>query len=84
MVYIYSIPECPYCTELKEILTKEGVEFTDINVNLPEHEKEYEKIYEITKSDMIPIVRVGKQLLVPEVSFKSINEAAALTKKFLA
>jgi len=84
MVYIYSIPECPYCSELKEILTKEGIEFTDINVNLPEYEKEYEKIHEITKSEMVPIVRVGNQLLVPEVSFKSILEASQIVKKLIA
>jgi glutaredoxin len=83
MVYIYSIPECPYCSELKEILTKEGIEFTDINVNLPEYEKEYEKIHEITKSEMVPIVRVGNQLLVPEVSFKSILEASQIVKKLI-
>jgi glutaredoxin len=53
MVFIYSIADCPYCTELKEILTKEGIEFTDINVNLPEYEKEYEKLHEITKSEMV-------------------------------
>lgn len=83
MVKIYSIPECPYCTELKEILTKEGIEFTDVNVNLPENEAEYNKLHEITKSDDVPIVKVGKQLLVPNVSFRSIREAADLTKKFL-
>ena len=83
MVRIYSIPECPYCTELKEILTKEGVEFTDVNVNLPENEAEYNKLHEITKSDEVPIVRVGKQLLVPNVSFRSIREASLLVIKFL-
>ena len=81
-VFIYTIDSCPYCTELKEILTKEGVEFTDINVNLPENEKEYDKIYELTKSEMVSIIRVGKQLLVPEVSFKTIQEGAQLAKKF--
>ena len=83
MVRIYSIPECPFCTELKEILTKEGIEFTDVNVNLPENEKEYDQIYEVTKSEEVPIVLVGKQLLVANVSFQSIREAADLTKKFL-
>lgn len=83
MIRIYSIPECPYCTELKEILTNEGVEFTDVDVNLPENEEEYDKIHEMTKSDEVPIVLVNKQLLVPNVSFKSIREAADLTKKFL-
>jgi glutaredoxin 3 len=83
MIRIYSIPECPYCTELKEILTNEGVEFTDVDVNLPENDEEYNKIHEMTKSDEVPIVLVNKQLLVPNVSFKSIREAADLTKKFL-
>jgi glutaredoxin 3 len=83
MVRIYSIPDCPYCTELKTILTNEGVEFVDINVDLDENEAEYNKVNEITKSDMVPIVLVGTQFLVPNVSFQSIREAADLTKKFL-
>ena len=83
-VRIYSIPECPYCSELKEILTNDGIEFTDINVNLPENQAEYDKLYEITKSDEVPIIKIGKQLLVPNVSFSSIKQASELTKKFLA
>lgn len=83
MVTIYTFPECPYCTELKEILTTEGVKFTDVNVNLPENENEFNKILEISKAEEVPVIKVGKQLLVPNVSFKSIREAADLTKKFL-
>lgn len=83
-VKIYTISNCPYCTELKSILTEEGIEFIDIDVNLEENENEYNQIHEITKSDDVPIVKVGKQLLVPNVSFQSIREAVDLTKKFLA
>ena len=83
MVRVYSIPDCPYCTELKEILTKEGVEFIDIDLNKPENQDEYDKLYEITKSDDVPQVKIGPQILVPHVSFTSIREAADLTKKFL-
>lgn len=84
MVKIYSIPNCPYCTELKDILTTEGVVFEDVDVNLPENEAEYVKISEITKSDDVPIIKVGKQLLVPNVSFKSIRECSLLIQKFIS
>jgi glutaredoxin 3 len=83
MVKIYSIPQCPYCTELKEKLTENNIEFVDVNVYLEENRGEYDMIVEKTNSDEVPIVRVGKQLLVPNVSFNSINEAFDLTKKFL-
>ena len=83
MIKIYSIPDCPYCTDLKNILTEEGIEFIDVDVNLDENQEEYNQIHEITKSDEVPIVKVGKQLLVPNVSFSSIREAADLTKQFL-
>lgn len=83
MVKVYSIPQCPYCTELKEKLTEYNIEFEDINVYLEENKAEYDMIIEKTKSDEVPIVRVGSQLLVPNVSFHSITEAFDLTKKFL-
>ena len=83
MVTIYSIPQCPYCNELKEMLTENNIEFKDVNVFLDENKTEYDAIVEKTKSDEVPIVKVGTQLLVPNVSFHSINEAFDLTKKFL-
>ena len=84
MVTIYGFKDCPYCTELKDILTTEGIEFEDIDVNLPENQVEFNKVLEISKAEEVPIVKVGKQLLVPNVSFASIKEAAELVKKFLA
>jgi|TARA_R110000782_G_scaffold244079_1_gene330826 glutaredoxin 3 len=83
MIKIYSVPECPYCNELKELLTKESINFIDVNVLLEENKEEYEQIYNKTESDEVPIVKVGNQLLVPNISFKSISEAVELTKNFL-
>lgn len=83
MVVVYSIPQCPYCTELKEKLTENNIEFKDVNVFLTENNEEYSEIVKKTNSDEVPIVKVGNQLLVPNVSFNSINEACDLTKKFL-
>ena len=83
MVKIYSIENCPYCTELKEMLANEGVEFIDVDVNLPENEPEYQKLTEITQCENVPQIKVGNQILIPDISFRSIREAADLTKKFL-
>lgn len=83
MVRIYSLKTCPYCTELKELLTKEGIEFQDIDVDLPEHQAEYKKLYEFTKNDSVPIIKIGRNILVPEISFQSINEAVTITKKLI-
>ena len=83
MVTIYGFKDCPYCTELKDILTSEGVEFKDVDINLPENEEEFNKIIEISKAEEVPIIKIGKQLLVPNVSFQSIKEAAELTVRFL-
>lgn len=83
MVTIYTFPECPYCTELKEILVSEGIEFKDVNINLDENKEEFEKILEVSKAEEVPVIKIGKQLLIPNVSFRSIKEAAELTKSFL-
>jgi len=65
------------------MLTNEGIEFIDVDVNLPENEEEFNKLYEITKCDDVPMVRVKNQVLIPNVSFRSINELFELTKQFL-
>jgi len=84
MVKLYTIKACPYCAELKEIFINENVPFIEVDVDLEENKKEYNQIAELTKSEQVPIVKVGKQLLVPNVSFTSIRQAGDLTKKFLA
>lgn len=83
MVRVYTVENCPYCAELKEILKNEGVDFVEVDVNQPENEKEFNKLYEIAKCDDVPMVKVGKQILIPNTSFRSIREAADLTKSFL-
>ena len=83
MIRIYTIENCPYCTELKDILKNEGIQFVDVDVNKPENEAEFNKLYEVTKCDDVPMIKVGNQLLIPNTSFRSIQEAADLTKKFL-
>jgi glutaredoxin len=83
MITVYSFPTCPYCNELKTLLKEDGIQFRDVNVDLKENEEEFNKIMEISDADEVPIIRVGKNLLVPNKSFHTIKEGFELTKKLL-
>tara|TARA_R100000544_G_scaffold17761_1_gene8474 strand:- start:2424 stop:2687 length:264 start_codon:yes stop_codon:yes gene_type:complete len=82
-VKLYGYEECPYCQELKEHYEKNNIDFTYVDVEKEDNKAEFEKIMKIGKTDSVPIVLVNKTILSPEISFKSINEAFKLTKKFL-
>ena len=83
MVTIYTFPECPYCKELKEIYNAEGIEYRDVNINLPKNYVEFGSVMEASNAEEVPIIKIGKQLLIPNISFQTIREAYLLTKKFL-
>lgn len=83
MIKVYTTESCRFCKQIKELLTKDGVEFTEVNVNLDENVAEYTKIVEATDSDMVPMIRIGNEVLVPNVSFKSIEEAVKITKELI-
>ena len=82
-VTIYTMSDCPYCADLKEKLTNENIEFRNVDIDLPENQEEFNKILEVSNAEEVPILKIDKQLFVPNVSFKSITEAVELTKKFL-
>lgn len=73
---------CPYCKELKDLLDAEGLNYEEVDIHKEENKEESDTVFKVTKVDSVPIVRVGNQLLAPEVSFFSIQEAFDLTKKF--
>jgi len=83
MIEVYSMQNCPYCEELKGLLKGEDIEFTEVDINDPANKEESDMVFKITKVDSVPIVKVGKQLLAPDVSFTSIKDAFDLTKRFM-
>lgn len=82
-VTVYTMSDCPYCSELKEKLTNENIQFRNVDIDLPENQEEFNKIVEASNAEEVPIIRIEKQLFLPNISFKTILEAVELTKKFL-
>lgn len=84
MVRVYTFPECPYCQELKGLMISENIEFEDVNINLPENETEFSNIAKIAESEVVPIIKIGNKLLVPNRTFHTIMEGHLLIKKLLS
>jgi glutaredoxin len=80
-IVVYTMKNCPFCTEFKELLVNEGVEFIDRDID--ENEEEYDLFTEITKNDMVPALLIiegdeGEHesfLYAPENDYNELTEA---------
>jgi len=74
-VKVFYIEYCPYCKKLMEKLDELKIPYEKVNVNTEKGGKDFLKLYKLTKSENIPVIIVGNQVLVPEISFYDINTA---------
>jgi len=74
---------CPFCDIMKTYLKDNNIPYIEIDVQDSKNSKEVDKLMGITKSDSVPIAIVNKKILVPTVSFKTIEEGIELIKKLL-
>ncbi len=85
-VVVYTMKSCPFCSEFKEILTNEGIEFFERDID--EYEEEYNLFSEITENDMIPAMLVieGDEvehesfLYAPERNYNELTEAVDIIR----
>ena len=80
-VLIFTMEGCPWCTKLKEQLDDAGIEYVARDVD--EYSTMYDKFVEITDSELLPALLIGKQALVPQKSFNTIDEAVSTVQDLL-
>lgn len=86
-VIVYTMKGCPFCVDFKEMLTNEGIEFFDRDIE--EHKDEYDTFTAITENDMIPALLIiegdgGKYesfLYAPERNYNELVEAVQIIKE---
>ena len=83
MVKVFSFSGCPYCEKLVGLLNDSNIEYELIDIHSENGSKSFEMVTAITKSDMVPTITIGEHILVPEVSFKTIDNAFKLIQMFL-
>lgn len=80
-VIVYTMKGCPFCVDFKDMLTKEGIDFFDRDIE--KYEEEYNTFTEITENDMIPALLIiegdGEQyksfLYAPDRNYFELTEA---------
>lgn len=80
-VVVYTMKGCPFCTDFKEMLTNEGIEFFDRDID--DYKDEYDIFVEVTDNDMIPAMLIieGNDekhesfLYAPERNYNELSEA---------
>lgn len=78
---------CPFCEDFKEMLTNEGVEFFDRDID--EYKEEYDLYSQITENDMIPALLIvegdekdhSSFIYAPERDYNELTEALDLVNK---
>mgnify|MGYP003673608074 CR=1 FL=1 len=83
-IRLYTTDKCPFCKEMREYFEADNIEFTEVNVLKAVNKAEFDKIREVSGADSVPIILVGKNILVPDRSFRTIKEGFEITKKILS
>lgn len=86
-IVVYTMKGCPFCTDFKDMLVKENIEFFDRDIE--EYEDEYNLFVEITDNDMIPALLIveGNEekhesfLYAPERNYDELTEALEIIQE---
>jgi len=78
---------CPFCVDFKKMLTEQGIEFYDRDID--EFSDEYDIFTKITENDMIPALLIIESenekndsfLYVPDKDYMELTEAVDIIKK---
>lgn len=87
-IFVYTMFGCPYCSELKDMLEEERIDFVERDCD------EYVMQYEILKSntgdnDYVPAIEIRddkkmtKRFLVPDRDFEELSEAVERIKHYI-
>ena len=83
IVYIYTINNCPYCKELKNLLATNNIKFEEINTDIEENKNLFNNLVKISQSTNVPQIIINKKIFIPDISFKSYQECLDLIKSSL-
>ena len=79
-IIIYTNEQCPYCKQVKEELTKNNVEFT--NMNTVEHKDQWQEIVNLTGIPTVPTIEYNNEYFVPNRDFGTPQQLVIMLKAY--
>lgn len=81
MVIVYTMKGCPFCSDFKDMLNKESIEFYERDID--EYKEEYDTYVEVTDNEFIPSLLIleknGKDydpyLYAPDRDYEELTDA---------
>lgn len=91
LVVLYTMSSCPFCSEIKDMLNEENLEYYERDID--EHKEEYDDFVKLTENDFLPsfsIITINNknepinfEYLVPDEGFQSLDEAVEKIKEHI-
>jgi glutaredoxin len=84
-VVVFTMKGCPHCTEFKELLVKENIEFVDADID--DNSDEYGMFVKVTENEFIPAIMIVNEetkdakFYAPDRDFEDLNQAVNLIKE---
>ena len=88
-VIVYTMKCCPHCTDFKEMLVNEGIDF--VNRDIDEYEEEYDIFTQLTENDFVPALLIIEEngdkaiphMYAPDRDYNELTEAVDIIKKHI-
>jgi glutaredoxin len=90
LVIVYTMKTCPHCTDFKQMLKDNDIQFYDRDID--DFSDEFDMFIELTGKDYVPAFMLVDEsesdepipmLFAPEVDFNELEEGLQIIKKFL-
>tara|TARA_R110001583_G_scaffold186088_1_gene346627 strand:+ start:314 stop:688 length:375 start_codon:yes stop_codon:yes gene_type:complete len=79
-IEIYTNETCPYCVQVKELLKKENIKFTEKLTS--ENTEEYQQIVNLTGIPTVPNVKYKNEYFIPGRDFQSPDQLLNIIKNY--
>lgn len=84
---IFTMEGCPYCHDFKDMISKENIEFTDLDIN--QHSDEYDMFTKIVENDLVPAFMIlddeggPTTFMAPDRDYEELDVALEKIKQIL-